>query len=123
MLSYARTVTLSPEQHRSIEGLVAQVNVDNVLQVGALLRKQADDLKAGLVRAGQDLVVQRCGDDPVSRDAQQLFQAKVEQILAVHWAHWREIMAACDALRSSAHGYGHTEAAVVASFGPGRAVQ
>ena len=39
---------LSPEQQHSINDLVAQVNLDNVLQVAALLRKQADAMEDAL---------------------------------------------------------------------------
>lgn len=108
---------MSPEQQRSIEGLVAQVNVDNVLQVAAVLRRQADDMAAHLTVADQDLTVQRCGEDPVSTDAQQLFQAKIDQILSVHWAHVEEIVAACEALRVTARNYGHLEDVITAALG------
>ena len=110
-------MSLSPEQLRSIEGLVAQVNVDNVLQVAAVLRRQADDMAERLFAADQDLRVRPCGDDPVSRDARDLFQAKIDQIMAVHWAHWTEVTAACEALRSTARDYGHTEDAITAALG------
>lgn len=117
MLPYARLVSLSPEQQRSIEGLVAQVNVDNVLQVAAVLRQQADDMAAHLTTADQDLKVRRCGEDPVSKDAQALFQTKIDQILTVHWAHVREIVAACEALRGAARSYGLREEEIAATLG------
>ena len=116
-LAYARAVSLSPEQQRSIDGLVAQVNVDNVLQVARLLRRQADDIERTLVERAWQLRVVPCGNDPVSRDAQELFQAKIDQIIDVHWAHWEELQAAVDALRHSADRYRFTEDELEFAFG------
>lgn len=117
MLPYARAVSLSPEQHRSIEGLVAQVNVDNVLQVARLLRQQADSIEATLVERAWQLRVKPCGRNPVSEDARELFQAKVDQIIEVHWAHWEELQAAVDALYRSADRYSFTERQLEYAFG------
>lgn len=107
---------LSPEQQRSIADLVAQVNVDNVLQVAAQLRKQADDISRELYTRAPDLVVGSCGRDPVSLDAQQLFQRKIDQILEVHWRHVEELRAAVEALRQAAHRYGYTDSIIESTF-------
>lgn len=117
MLSYARTVSLSPEQHRSIEGLVAQVNVDNVLQVARLMREHADAIERQILDSGWQLQVGRCGDDPVSKDAQQLFQAKIDRITAVHWAHCAELREVVNALRTAADQYSFTDMQLEAAFG------
>lgn len=108
-VAYSRSVPLSPEQQRSIADLVAQVDVDNVLQAAAVLRRQADEMEGILTTATRDLQFNPCGGDPVSRDAQQLFQAKIDNITAVHWAHQAEVRAAADALRASARAYGYSE--------------
>lgn len=116
MLPYARLVSLSPEQQRSIEGLVAQVNVDNVLDVPALLRRQADSMELALYDAQRSLRLVPLGQDPVSRDATSLFQTKIDQILAVHWAHHTELCTAVDALRACALEYGFTDLDLESSF-------
>ena len=107
---------LSPEQQRSIADLVAQVSVDNVLQVSALLEKQADTMERTLLKADQDLRLEPLGGDPVSRDAVAQFQPKIRQIVDVHWAHCVELRGAVDALRRCAFDYGYTEADLEASL-------
>lgn len=107
---------LSPEQQHSINDLVAQVNLDNVLQVAALLRKQADAMEDALYAADQLLRLEPCGQDPVSLDAVALFQPKIRSILDVHWAHHDELRGAVDALRASALGYGFNDLDLEAAF-------
>ena len=115
-LSYARAVSLSPEQQRSIDSLVAQVTVDNVLQVAARLRRQADAMELELYARTPSLKVTPCGLDPVSEDARVLFQKKIDEIVAVHWQHHDELRAAVDALRRSAIDYGFTDADLETTF-------
>ena len=107
---------LSPEQQHSVNDLVAQVNTDNVLQVAALLRRQADEMEDVLTTASRDLQFNPCGGDPVSRDAQRLFQAKIDRIASVHWAHHAEVRAAADAMHSVARSYGYTDADLANAF-------
>ncbi|MBP2367083.1 PE domain-containing protein [Pseudonocardia parietis] len=114
-------MTSSPEQQRSIEGLVAQVNVDNVLQVAGLLRNQADVIERNLTERSWQLRVIPCGLDPVSQDARALFQSKIDQVLEVHWAHCAELRAAVEALRQNAVRYDFTETELARAFGEGPA--
>lgn len=116
MEAYPRPVPLSPEQQRSIADLVSQVNVDNVLQVAAHLQQQADTIQDALNAASPSLVLEPCGDDPVSRDAAVLLQAKIDQIIAVHWDHYRELLAAVDALRYASRTFGFTDSDLEAEF-------
>lgn len=110
-------MALTPEQERSInEDLLSQVNAENVLAAAALFQKQADDLRARLHGASQELQVGRCGGDPVSADAQRMFQARIDQIIRVHWAHHEELTAAVAALRAAARSYGHTDADIARAF-------
>lgn len=109
-------MSLSPEQQRSIADLVAQVNVDNVLQATALFQKQVDDMERALLKADQDLRLEPLGGDSVSRDAVRMFQPKIQTILDVHWAHCAELRGAIEALRRCAFDYGYTEADLAESL-------
>ncbi|MEU6698838.1 PE domain-containing protein [Pseudonocardia sp. NPDC046786] len=106
----------TPEQQRSINGLLAQVHTGNVLQVAASLRKQADDVERALYGAQQSLRLQPCGADPVSIDAAASFQKKIDLIVAAHWAQHAELRAAVEALRLSAISYGFTDQDLEDSF-------
>ncbi|OLM17685.1 hypothetical protein Ae707Ps1_1944c [Pseudonocardia sp. Ae707_Ps1] len=113
---YSHAMSMTPEQQRSIAELVAQVHVDNVLQVAALLRKQADDIEEAITSNSQRLQVIACGGDPISRDARDSFQRKIDAIVDVHWAHHDELRAAVDALHATARGYGFTDADIERTF-------
>lgn len=115
-MPYAAPMAVSPEQQRAIDDLISQVHVDNVLQVAAAFRRHADDIEHLLYTHGADLRLGRCGGDPISAYAQEAFQAKIDQVIAVHWAHAAELRAAGDALRASAHGYGYTDADLDSAF-------
>ncbi|ALE74162.1 hypothetical protein AD006_23800 [Pseudonocardia sp. EC080610-09] len=109
-------MSMTPEQQRSIDELVAQINVDNVLQVAALLRRQADQMERALVKADRELRVEPLGADPVSRDAAESFRPKIRRILDLHWAHCEEVRSAVEALRRCAFDYGFTDTDLDASF-------
>lgn len=104
-----------------------QIDIDNVLQVGRTLASQRDALELALSRAERDLDLAPCGLDPVSRDAAQLFRAKVGQITAVHWAHFEEVREATDRLTEAARHYRLDETLIERAFrseslGPARAL-
>lgn len=98
--------------------LIVQIDIDNVLLVGRALATQRDALELALSRAERELDLAPCGLDPVSRDAAQLFSAKVGQIKAVHWAHLDEVQEATDRLREAARHYQLDEALIEKAFRP-----
>lgn len=97
------------EPRPEFDDLLTQVNPDNVLEVHAALRAQADELEYVLTEAQYTVQIGRCGGDPVSADAEIAFNAKITDMLAVHWAHQREIAEAAGLLRRTALDYGHTD--------------
>ncbi|WP_226352391.1 MULTISPECIES: hypothetical protein [unclassified Pseudonocardia] len=110
-------MTLSPEQQRSFEGLISQVSADNVLAVARVLRTRADDMESMLNASLNGLDLRPCAEDPVSLDARDLFQRKIDHILAGHWAHCAELRAAHTALRATALEYGVTDTDLAREFG------
>lgn len=100
------------EQRSDLDGLTTQVTPENVLAVHAALRTQADELRQILRDAQYSVQIGRCGGDPISADAATAFNAKLTDVLAVHWAHQREIDKAASALRQIARDYGHTDEAI-----------
>jgi len=89
---------------------MTQITVTNVLQTHAALTKQADAMQIALVDASLNLTnIPRCGEDPVSKDAQRAFQAKIDLILRMHNAHLAELREACERLRQAAVQYGLIE--------------
>jgi hypothetical protein len=102
------------------DSLMAQVHVDNVLAVHALLTAQAESMSRALRGANQLRAVPRCADDVVSVDAQKLFQAKIDQILDIHQAHLDEVVEAAERLREAALQYRYTDADIAGALAPAR---
>ena len=99
---------------------MAQVGVDNVLAVHAMLAAQAEAMNAALRAADWMRDIPRCADDPVSVDAKAVFQLKIDQILDVHDAHLEEIVEAAGRLREAAYEYRYTEADIETALVPAR---
>ncbi|MEQ3553259.1 hypothetical protein WIS52_22545 [Pseudonocardia nematodicida] len=110
-------MSLSSEQQRAIDDLVSQVDVESVLKVASLLRRQAEAIENELLTRGWDLQVGLCGKDPISEDARRAFQTKIDRIVATHWAHCVELHAAVDALRRNAEQYAFDDSQLEAAFG------
>lgn len=110
------TVDAHQSRGTASDSLMAQINVDNVVAVHALLAAQAARMRELLLNANwmQDLPLP--GQDPISRDARELFQPKVNQILDVHWAHYAEVREAADRLREAARQYGHDDNEITSAF-------
>jgi len=101
------------------DSLMTQIDIDNVLQMRAVLAEQARSIQKALREADDLTRIDRCGDDPVSRDAQRMFQAKIDTIFATHRAYILELDEACERLKDAAEQYGLIEDETVASFRPG----
>lgn len=98
------------------DSLLVQVHAGNVLQVRNTLLQQQEDIKAVLLQTRTDLRLRQLGQDPISQDATPMFQAKIDQIVRVHWDHVRELSEATDRLREAALHYGHTDDEIDAAF-------
>ena len=103
------TVPGLPDHDPKFDGLLTQVDPDNVLAVHAVMRRQADDLEVALRAAQSDLQIGRCGGDPISADAEVAFNAKITDVFDLHWRHQREVDEAATLLRLTAQHYGHTD--------------
>ena len=98
--------------------LIVQIDISNVLRVGQVLASQRDALELALSRAERELDLTPCGLDPVSGDAAQQFRTKLQQIKAVHWAHFEEIREATDRLVEAARHYELDEELIEKTFRP-----
>ncbi|MEU6696476.1 hypothetical protein [Pseudonocardia sp. NPDC046786] len=99
------------------DSLMTQIDIGNVLQVRDALAQQARSIQKALREAYGLANIGRCGDDPVSRDAQRMFQAKIDSIFAAHRAHVAELDEACARLGEAARQYGLVEDEAAGSFG------
>lgn len=98
------------------DSLMTQIDIGNVLQVRDALAQQARAIQQALEGAGKLTDIPRCGDDPVSRDAQKMFQREIDRIIAAHKAHIAELDEACARLGEAARQYGLTDDDTAASF-------
>lgn len=98
------------------DSLMTQIDVGNVRQVRAALLYEMDSIQRALRDAGDLRAIPRCGDDPVSRDAQRMFQAKINHIIDTHQARVDELHEACERLDLAAQAYGLVEERNATSF-------
>ncbi|MEV1291481.1 hypothetical protein [Pseudonocardia sp. NPDC049635] len=91
------------------DSLMTQIHIDNVLQTHAILAQQAAAIQIALTNAVALRSIPRCGEDPVSKDAQKMFQAKIDLILDSHEDYLVELREACERLRQAAVQYGLIE--------------
>ena len=99
------------------DSLMTQIDIGNVLQVRDALAQQARSIQKALEEAHWLADIERCGDDPVSRDAQRMFQREIDRIIAAQRAHIAELDEACARLGEAARQYGLVEDEAAGSFG------
>lgn len=98
------------------DSLMTQIHVGNVLQVHGLYASEADAIRRVLLDADWMRNIERCADDPISRDAQKLFQEKIDRIFATHYAHVMELLEAVTRLRYAAREYAFTDGEILEVF-------
>ncbi|GAA1392874.1 hypothetical protein GCM10009613_38640 [Pseudonocardia kongjuensis] len=98
------------------DSLMTQIDVTNVRQVRAVLLREIDSVQQALRDASDLRAIPRCGDDPVSIDAQRMFQAQINHILDTHKAWVEELREACERLDLAAQEYGLVEERNATSF-------
>ncbi|MFE7199860.1 PE domain-containing protein [Pseudonocardia alni] len=99
------------------EGLMTQISVESVMAVLALYSSRLVAAQAA-VRTASDLrAIPACADDPVSQDARDLFQRKVDSIRDTHVDYVNELQKTCTDLQGAARAYGFTEDEIVATAG------
>ncbi|WP_344024452.1 hypothetical protein [Pseudonocardia kongjuensis] len=98
------------------DSLMTQINISNVLEVHAALEHQIHSIQTAIIKAAPLRNIPRCGDDLVSRDAQKMFQAKIDHILDTHDVYLAELHEACTRLKDAAVQYGLIEDETAESF-------
>ncbi|MEJ8279147.1 hypothetical protein [Pseudonocardia spirodelae] len=114
-------VASSTPKDRGSDTLLVSVSRENVLAVHALLAVQLEHMRVALDDADNLRHIEAPGADPVSADARVLFQAKIDRVLDVHWAHFREVEDAAGRVRDAALAYGHTDDDISAALLTARA--
>ncbi|GAA1392883.1 hypothetical protein GCM10009613_38670 [Pseudonocardia kongjuensis] len=98
------------------DSLMTQIDITNVMKVHAVLEQRALSIQKALKDSAWLSDIPRCGDDPVSVDAQSMFQRKIDQILTTHEAYLAELNEACTRLKEAAVQYGLVEDETAGSF-------
>lgn len=97
-----------------------QVNKDNVLQVGHIIRIAADEAQLKLQDLIQNMWVRPCGEDVVSKEAAVAWQARLtgtpESYAARLLSYVQSVSDLADQLQETARQYGYTEAEVSNAF-------
>ena len=91
-----------------------RVTAENILQLHSVVAAEHDRL-AKLVMTARNEPAQRCGDDPVSHDAQAVFAAKVGALFDAVTAHVDRLGAQAGELAAAARSYGFTEEEIAAA--------
>ncbi|GAA1394108.1 hypothetical protein GCM10009613_41740 [Pseudonocardia kongjuensis] len=91
------------------DGLMSQISIGNVLAVHGVLAAQAERMYLLLDCSDWLRDIEAVGGDPVSLDARNSFQLKINNMLDAQWARYRELSEATERLRAAAREYGHTE--------------
>jgi hypothetical protein len=89
------------------------------LGVRAVVLQEAQDLQDMLNNEQEQVILQRLGVDPVSRDMSEGFNLGTQQLLERARRHIDTLKALGDELAASATEYGHAETDIKSSFVPG----
>ncbi|MBO4238749.1 hypothetical protein [Pseudonocardia alni] len=95
---------------------MAQIDVDNVLQVKRLFDERVDAARRTLAGSAALRAMPPCADDPVSKDAVVVFQPKVDALRKTHSDYVNELIEARNRLVKAVEEYGLTEDENAASF-------
>ncbi|MEU6697305.1 hypothetical protein [Pseudonocardia sp. NPDC046786] len=98
------------------DGLMSQISIGNVLAVHGVLAAQAERMYVLLEGSRWLRTIEAVGGDPVSLDARNSFQLKINNMLDGQWARYRELSEATERLRAAAREYGHTEDMIHGEF-------
>jgi hypothetical protein len=100
----------------AVRALALQVNRDTVLRARAALLDEARRLDHELNRRNIDGRVGVCGGDPVSPEAANAFNERIETLIANCRAYNRDLHTAALALDATARSYGYTDDEIAASY-------
>jgi hypothetical protein len=102
----------------AVRSLALQVNRDTVLKARAALLAEAERLDHLLVERHRAHDVGLCGRNPVSPEAAQAFNERIDALVEGCFAYNRDLRAAAGVLDATARAYGYTEEQIAASFRP-----
>jgi hypothetical protein len=100
----------------AVRALALQVNRDTVLKARAALLAEADRLELELNRRKLDSKVGLCGQDPVSPEAANAFNERIDVLIASCRTYNRDLHTAAQALDATARAYGYTDDEIAASY-------
>jgi hypothetical protein len=101
----------------AVRALALRVNRDTVLQARAALLAEANRLDGELRDRHNDFVgVGMCGRDPVSPEAAQAFNERIDGLIESCFAYNRNLRASAAALEATARAYGYTDDEIAGSF-------
>jgi hypothetical protein len=103
----------------AVRTLALQVNRDTVLQARAALLAEAERLDHSLVEQHRGHEVGQCGRDPVSPEAANAFNERINALVENCFAYNRDLRSAAGTLDATARAYGYTDEQIAASFRPG----
>ena len=98
------------------KALGMHVTPENVLRLRNALTAEADRVYHDLKRAEYDLHVGACGTDPLSQPVADIMNAKIQGHMRDAYYYVKTLQGAAEDLDQMARAYGHTEAAIQASF-------
>ncbi len=117
-----RQQTQDGSTQAAINGVLLQVNPDNVLQARAALLTEVERFRNRIreIRQYGPQLIGRCGGDPISGAAQDLFNQKIQRYAvtpAMQYAD--ELQRGADQLAEVARSFGIAEQRITDSFQPG----
>lgn len=108
-----------PQLDAAVGALALQVNRETVLAARVALLAEAERLDSTLrARRGAFSGVGRCGGDPVSPEAAQAFNERIEALVESCRVYNSDLRAAATALDATARSYGFTDSEIADSFHP-----
>jgi hypothetical protein len=100
----------------AVRALALQVNRETVLRARAALLAEADRLELELNRRKLDSQVGLCGGDPVSPEAANAFNERIDALVANCRSYNRDLQTAARTLDATARAYGFTDDEIAASY-------
>ena len=108
-----------PQLDAAVGALALQVNRETVLAARAALLAEADRLDGELRDKRYDFGgIGLCGGDPVSPEAAQSFNERINALVQSCLQYNRDLRASAAALDATARSYGYSDDEIAASFRP-----
>lgn len=115
----------APPYGEPVSATLTNVTPRNVLKARAAILAEAESLQEFVrQKFSTGSLIGLCGGDPISRDAQQLFTAKIhDNVLTPTYQYIDRLLDIAEELAASARAYGFTEEQIAGSFRPAGTVR